>query len=151
MAEQPESQAALDNWRESITEWQKETNTRLDRGNTRLDNLDRGQAHIIRRLDAQDVTITQSAEDGKTVIDKMDTVIQLAENMQAAGRFFNSIYSGATWCVRKTSACAKVLIPIITAALLIWGAWYAYVHGGKPPSVGDASPVPTATASELTP
>lgn len=149
--------AALDKWRLSMTKWQRETNDRLDQSNTRLDDLDRGQVHIIKRLDAQDVErselrveIEKNTKTTQQTLDQTTTIRELAENMQAAGRFFNSIYGGATWCVRKTSACAKVIIPIITAALLIWGALYAYVNGGKPPSVGEAilPIVPNAVASE---
>lgn len=118
----PESDVERDRWRESITTWQAETNERLDRGNKRLDDLDRGNLHIIKRLDSQDR--------------QLDTVIQLSQNMQSAGRFFNRIFGFFAMIGRGIHAAAKFLWPIVALGALVWGVLYAWIHGGKPPSVG---------------
>jgi hypothetical protein len=114
---------------------------RLDRGNVRLDALDRGQAHIIKVMEEQDAERREMREEMKRNTAKTDAtlagvgqVITLAENMQRAGRFFNRLYDGFAWFWSGASHVAKILVPIVTLIVLVWGMVWAYLNGGKPPS-----------------
>lgn len=111
-------------------QWRKQTDDRLASGNERLDALDRGQLHIISRLDAQDVEIKKAGDAAAQTLTETQTIRQLAENMQTAARFFN----GFATFIHRT---AKFMTPIIAMGLAIWGAIYAYTHDGKPPTLGD--------------
>lgn len=124
--------------------------TRLDRGNARLDTLDsgqtqsnlrldaldRGQAAMIRRMDSDEVErkglrdeIVKNTEATTQTLEQTHVIRQLAENMQAAGRFFNGVAT-------VLNRVAKWLLPIVMLGLAIWGGVWAWLHGGKPPSVG---------------
>lgn len=116
---------------------------RLDRGNKRLDQLDEGQLHIIKTLNNQDAEqramrdeMKRNTDATRRNLEATETVIGLAQNMQSAARFFNAIFDGVTWLLHKISAASKLLWPIVALGALIWGLVYAWLHGGKPPSVG---------------
>lgn len=101
-----------------------------------MTDLDKGQAHIIKqidavnkRLDTQDDMLADGAKVMKQLLDETTEV--------------RKAVSGARWTGRLLAACgrgihliAKHLAPILAFALLVWGAIYAFLTGGKPPGAG---------------
>lgn len=119
----------------------KQIEERLDSGARRLDALDRGQLHMIGqldehkdRLDRQDKEIARAADASEETLRRTQKAVELAENMQSAARFFNAVYAAFAWLGGAVHRGARFLVPIVTLALLVWGAIYAWLHGGKPPS-----------------
>lgn len=118
-------------------------NARLDtldtgqtESNLRLDALDRGQAAMIKRMDSDEIErgalrteIGENTKATKETLELTKDVRDLAQNMQSAGRFFNGLATGL-------NRVAKWLLPIVMLGLAIWGGVWAWLHGGKPPSVG---------------
>lgn len=98
--------------------------------------LDEGQVHIIKQLDEHKAHLGRQDE----MLAKGSDVMQKLLDETAAVR--NAV-TGTRWTVRIIKiggrglhVCARYLAPILIVGLAIWGAVWAWFHGGKPPSVG---------------
>jgi hypothetical protein len=150
MSDQSDHQDSVELRLHSIETRLDRGNTRLDaldegqdRSNSRLDALDRGQAAMIRRMDSDELErgalraeIRKNTEATEATLAQTKSIRELTENMQTAGHFFNQIYGFFAMLGRGLHAVAKALWPIVALGVLIWGAVYAWISGGKPPSVG---------------
>lgn len=94
-----------------------------------LQDLDKGQLHIIGRLDEQDKTLAQGGKIMRQLLDETVEVRRIVSGTKWTARFI-------TVCGRGLYFCARHLAPILVVGLAIWGAIWAWLHGGKPPSVG---------------